>query len=446
MHIQPGKAMQASSRSPRPKARIASLLFLLVLWLVFAAWQFEEYVHQSELIRSSLLSQAESLSDAVANSVQSHRWFSPFVQRQLPETLSVLARSKNVIAIALMVNEDFETAYVSGNREKVDFSQAVGESVSGNMLQIVNKFLVHNNPPPMARDLFPESVERTKTDSFQSMIVLDRSSTIAQVHREAINRILVFVMGTLLLMAAGAVWQFTVRLAQSEGTTRLLTAETRHLRELGQAAAGLAHETRNPLGLIRGWTQRLVTEGLPSDDQQEQAEAVLEECDRVTARINQFLAFARQAEIESAPVAIRELILELETLLQSDLELNRLKIETIGLDESVEIRADRDQLRQVLFNLMQNAIAFAPEASTITIHMLGSRGRTYRLEVSDQGPGAAEEVVDSLFEPYVTKRPGGTGLGLSIVRRIAFAHDWSVGYRPGENGGSVFWIDGICRA
>lgn len=438
--------MQAPSLSPKPKARKASLLFLLALWVVFAVWQFKEYVHQRELIRSSLSSQAESLSDAVANSVQSHRWFSPFVQRQLPETLSVLARSRNVIAIALVVNEDLETPYFSGAREKVDFSRAAGEYVSGNMLQIVNEFLVHNNPPPMANELFPESAERAKTDSFQSMIVLDRSATIAQVHREVINRILIFVMGTLLLLAAGAVWQFTVRLAQSEGTTRLLKAETRHLRELGQAAAGLAHETRNPLGLIRGWTQRLVTEGLSGVDQQEQAEAVLEECDRVTARINQFLAFARQAEVESVPVVVRELILELETLLQSDLEARGLKVEMIGLDHPARIRADRDQLRQVLFNLLQNAIAFAPEASTITIRMLGARGRTYRLEVSDQGPGAAKEVVDSLFEPYVTKRPGGTGLGLSIVRRIAFAHDWNVGYQPGKNEGSVFWIDGICRA
>lgn len=435
--------MQAPSLSHKPKARIAGLLFLLALWLVFAAWQYREYVHQSELILSSLSSQAESLSDAVASGVQSHRWFSPFVQRQLPETLGVLARSKNVIAIALVVNEDFDDAYFAGDREKVDFSRPAGEYARGDMLQIVSEFLVHNNPPMMAHDLFPDSAERAETDSFQSLVVLDRSSALAQVHREAINRILIFVMGTLLLLAVGAVWQFTVRLAQSEGTTRLLKAETRHLRELGQAAAGLAHETRNPLGLIRGWTQRLVTEGLPSVDQQEHAEAVLEECDRVTARINQFLAFARQAEVKSGPVAIQELTQELETLLQSDLEARRLTVKTTGLGDPVVIQADRDQLRQVLFNLLQNAIAFAPEASTITISMLGSRGSTFRLEVADQGPGAAKEIVDSLFEPYVTKRPGGTGLGLSIVRRIAFAHDWNVGYRSGEHGGSVFWIDGI---
>jgi signal transduction histidine kinase len=437
--------MQEPSLKRIPKARIVGLLFLLVLWLMFAAWQRSEYVHQSELIHSSLSSQAESLSDAVASGVQSHRWFSPFVQQQLPETLGVLARSKNVIAIALVVNEDVEDVDFSGDREKVDFSLPVGEYARDDMLQVVSGFTVRNNPPMMHAE-FPEFAERADTNSFKSIVVLDRSATIAQIHREAKNRILIFVMGTLLILAVGAVWQFTVRLAQSEGTTRLLRAETRHLRELGQAAAGLAHETRNPLGLIRGWTQRLVEAGLPRDDQQEQAEAVLEECDRVTARINQFLAFARQAEVETGPVAVEELVQELEKMLLSDLDARGLKLEKHRLEDPPTIQADRDQLRQVLFNLLQNVIAFAPEASAITISMSRSHRGMFRLEVADQGPGAAKEIVDSLFEPYVTKRPGGTGLGLSIVRRIAVAHDWDVGYESGDQGGSVFWIDGIHSA
>ena len=113
------------------------------------------------------------------------------------------------------------------------------------------------NNPPMHGDI-AEFADAPESVDFHSIVVLDRTGMMAQVYREARNRILIFALGTLLLIAAGAVWQFTVRLAQSEGTTRVLQAETRHLRELGQAAAGLAHETRNPLGLIRGWTQRLV--------------------------------------------------------------------------------------------------------------------------------------------------------------------------------------------
>ena len=186
--------------------------------------------------------------------------------------------------------------------------------------------------------------------------------------------------------------------------------------------------------------------GLPSDDQQEQAEAVLEECDRVTARINQFLAFARQAEANIESVVVEELVQELQTLLQSDLDAGGLKLETIRLNQPPAIQADRDQLRQVLFNLLQNAIAFAPRGQHD--YNLAARFATRYVSFGScrSRPGAPEEIVDSLFEPYVTRRPGGTGLGLSIVRRIAVAHDWDVGYKSGNEGGSVFWIDGIRSA
>ncbi len=434
--------MQEPSLKRMPKPRIVGLGFLFVCWLMFAAWQWTEYVHQSELIRDSLDSQADALSSAVGNSVQSHRWFSPFVQKQLPETLGVLAKSKHVIAIALVVNDDADDVYYAGSKEQVDFSLPVGEHSHANTLHLVRRFTMRNDPPGMHGEL-SDFADLPESDEFRSIIVLDRSDTVAQIYREAKSRVLIFALGTLLLLAAGAVWQFTVRLAQSEGTTRVLRAETRHLRELGQAAAGLAHETRNPLGLIRGWTQRLVETGLPSDDQQEQAEAVLEECDRVTARINQFLAFARQGEVTLGPVIVAELVQELQALLQSDLDARGLDLETIGLDPPKTIQADRDQLRQVLFNLLQNAIAFAPENSKINVSLCNSSGGRLLLEVADQGPGASADIADTLFEPYVTKRAGGTGLGLSIVRRIAVAHGWEVGYRPGSEGGAVFWIDGI---
>jgi signal transduction histidine kinase len=410
---------------------------------MFAVWQRTEHVHQCKLIHDSLSSQAESLSSAVSSGVQSHRWFGPFVQQQLPSTLEVLARSKNVLAIAVVVKDGSNDAYFAGDESKVDLALPIGEHARDNTLQVVSSFSMRNNPP-MHGDI-AEFTDAPESVDFHSVVALDRTGMMAQVYREARNRILIFALGTLLLIAAGAVWQFTVKLAQSEGTTRVLQAETRHLRELGQAAAGLAHETRNPLGLIRGWTQRLVKAGLPSDDQQEQAEAVLEECDRVTARINQFLAFARQAEANIESVVVEDLVQELQTLLQSDLDAGELKLETIQLNQPSAIQADRDQLRQVLFNLLQNAVAFAPRGSSITISMCDRPRGTLRLEIADQGPGVPQEIVDSLFEPYVTRRPGGTGLGLSIVRRIAVAHGWDVGYQPGSQGGSVFWIDGIHR-
>ena len=97
----------------------------------------------------------------------------------------------------------------------------------------------------------------TEGGQFAAVLILDRSRTDAQIHRAAWLRGAVVVAGAIGLLCLTIAWSAMVRLIKARGRTRLLETEARHLRELGQAAAGLAHETRNPLGLVRGWTQRL---------------------------------------------------------------------------------------------------------------------------------------------------------------------------------------------
>ena len=238
-------------------------------------------------------------------------------------------------------------------------------------------------------------------------------------------------------------WRTTVRLVEARGREKILETETRHLRELSQAAAGLAHETRNPLGLIRGWTQRLAQQATAPPDQQKHAQAVIEECDRVTARINQFLTFARPCAPTLSAVDPQQIADELMVILQPDVEAKKLQLACEVSPATREVQADRELLRQALFNLVQNAIQFAPTGDTVTISFREDGAGCCRIDVSDHGPGVADESVDSLFMPYYTTRSDGTGLGLAIVRRIATAHGWHVDYRPGTDGGSVFSLHGI---
>ena len=130
-------------------------------------------------------------------------------------------------------------------------------------------------------------------------------------------------------------------------------------------------------------------------------------------------------------------------LLEVDLESRQLQLDARAVPEGTIILADQGQFRQALFNLLQNAIAFAAEQGTIAISVIRHRDGTCRFEVADDGPGPEPDKVDLLFEPYFTTRPDGTGLGLAIVHRIAGSHGWSVGYQPREGGGAIFWIDGI---
>ncbi|MCH5377697.1 MAG: ATP-binding protein, partial [Planctomycetes bacterium] len=207
--------------------------------------------------------------------------------------------------------------------------------------------------------------------------------------------------------------------------------------------AGLAHETRNPLGLIRGWTQRLAKGDVEPGKQQQYAQTVIEECDRLTARINQFLAFARPCEPKLQHVAVCRLVDELRMILQPDLDSKGLNLECEAEDESTCVLADRELLRQALFNLLQNAIQFAPDDTAVTIRLVRQRIGRFRLGIADRGPGVSREAESSLFTPYFTTRADGTGLGLAIVRRIALAHGWEVNYAPRVGGGAVFTLDGI---
>lgn len=289
----------------------------------------------------------------------------------------------------------------------------------------------------------PDGGQVAQSGRFLAVLVLDRTRYDQQISRFFWMSIFVVIAGGLVIASLALVWRATVRLAEARGEAQLLENEARHLRDLSQAAAGLAHETRSPLGLIRGWTQRWV-QGMPDDHQnRQQAQAVIEECDRVTARINQFLAFARPCSPKVKTIRPAELINELVSLLEPDLDAKRLTLLPAVAQPNMTISADREMLRQALFNLIQNAVEFSPEGAGIEIAVRAGHGGNVRIEVADRGPGVPTEEVNLLFTPYHTTRANGTGLGLAIVRRIATAHGWEAGYAARPDGGSIFWLDGI---
>jgi signal transduction histidine kinase len=266
----------------------------------------------------------------------------------------------------------------------------------------------------------------------------ERANELAQ--RVTWSHILAVLTAALVVLCIGLVWRATINLVEARGRSRVFEAEARHLRELGQAAAGLAHETRNPLGLIRGWTQRLAESADAGSPRQTHAQAIIEECDRVTARINQFLAFARPCEPHLQAVNIGQLLEELAMIMQPDLDSHQLVLHSEVQPDASTVQADYELLRQVLFNLLQNAVHFSPDQNTIDVTATRASSQHVVVRVADRGPGVDQEAVESLFTPYFTTRPNGTGLGLAIVRHIATLHDWEVTYRPRAGGGAVFEI------
>ena len=428
---------------------------LLVALAALAAWQWDEYVHECQFARESVARSADSVMNALVGGVRSHRRLGQFFSEQIQGVLDGLVRSPDVRAVALL-SEDGKMGLSAGDRALLPLGSPLTEGAfwdsSGYRLVRLFRLPTESAGPGGGLGGGRGWGRRSQTDEdhtprvlapgkpVAAILVMDRSRVDAAYRRAAWTRGWIVVAGSLVVLCVALVWRATVRLAEARGQARSLEIEARHFRDLSQAAAGLAHETRNPLGLIRGWTQRLAETGVGSGDGRQQVQAVIEECDRVTARINQFLAFARPSEPKPERLDPAQLTEELAVLLEPDLGAKQVTLQ--GLTAGNTLLADREMLRQALFNLLQNAIHAAPEGSAVEISLHRGRER-WRLEVADRGPGVSPEALGRLFTPYFTTRPGGTGLGLAIVRRIAAAHGWEVGYLPRPEGGASFWIDGI---
>ncbi|NLF73337.1 MAG: hypothetical protein GX575_30235 [Candidatus Anammoximicrobium sp.] len=441
---------------------VAVYVVLVSAWAAFGVWQYRSCVRERQLIEETLHQQSHSVMAALVGGMQSHRRLGRFLELQLQGMLEELVKSADVIAVAVLGASD-RPILGAGSVERLELRAPLspGERWTAAGFQLVESFVLQ--PPEAGAELGggrgggggrgyggrwrADAVEEDSVfaggGQFRVALLLDRTQADQLNRRSAWSHAFVTAAGGLVLLCLALVWRAGVRMLDAQGRARLLEVEARHLRELSQAAAGLAHETRNPLGLIRGWTQRLLEDESHDPQREQHVRAVIEECDRVAARINQFLAFARPCDPVIGPVDPRQIVAELAMILQPDLDDKRLELRIDAAPDVTQLQADRELLRQALFNLIQNAVAFAPEGGTITISVVAEPGGQCRLDVADHGPGVAPQSVPLLFTPYFTTRPTGTGLGLAIIRRIASAHGWEAVYRPGADGGAVFSLQGI---
>ncbi len=441
-----------------PWQRLMTWIALLAALVALGFWQWHEYRHECALARQSVVRFAESVMNALIGGLRSHRRLGFFFTEQVQGVLDELVQSEDVLAAAL-ISGDGSSTLSAGRVEQLDLRAAPASTEAwrdaGYRLARTFRLPLEAGGPGAGHggmgggrgwERRRQMMSQESTQAFApgteatAVLLVDRARADEACRRAAISRISVATAGWLLVACVAFAWRMTVRLAEARGHARSLEAEARYLRDLGQAAAGLAHETRNPLGLIRGWAQRLASSAANVEDAS-QARTLVEECDRVTARINQFLAFARPSDPRPEHLDPADLIAELTALLEPDLAARRVALR--GLDPGESVLADREMLRQALFNLLQNAIQASGEGGVVETRLHRNRDGSFRLEVADRGPGVAEAHVSRLFTPYFTTRPDGTGLGLAIVRRIAAAHGWEAGYQPRPGGGAIFWLDGI---
>ncbi len=222
----------------------------------------------------------------------------------------------------------------------------------------------------------------------------------------------------------------------SDTQARLVFQE--RLAAIGQVAAAVGHELRNPLGVLTN-SLYLIRTALPSGDT-ERIERHLATADReigaAVVIVEGLLDFARQSEPDPAVFRLDDLV---DESLSVSVPPPGIEVTRRGLDEIGDVRADRQQLRQVLLNLLMNAYAAMDGEGILAIDALPD-GDGVEIRVSDTGTGMDEETVNHIFDPFYTRKAKGIGLGLAVTRRIVEAHGGTIAAHSAPGEGTTFMI------
>ena len=206
------------------------------------------------------------------------------------------------------------------------------------------------------------------------------------------------------------------------------------LAAVGELAAGIAHEIRNPLASISGSVQVLSNELSVGSAERRLMEIIVSESNRLSKILEEFLRFVRPQERRVAVFDVAASIREVLELFRLSDEVSDAHTITLDVDPPVSLlAADRDQIRQIVYNVAKNAVRAMPDGGTLTVE--GREDRAwYSIRFRDTGRGMSEEEIARVFTPFSTAFDGGTGLGMAIVRRIVEDHGGAIDVesKPGE--------------
>ncbi len=213
------------------------------------------------------------------------------------------------------------------------------------------------------------------------------------------------------------------------------------LSALGELAAGVAHEIRNPLNAIGMIAQRFRREFIPKEGREEYqklTELVISEIQRVNQIIQQFLKFARPPKLNRTKASIDDFLREILGLVESQAQAGGVQLE-FDLQANTTISFDQNLLKQAFLNLLQNALEATPAGGRIQLKSLATN-RTVEIEVSDTGKGIPKDQLPKIFDFYFSTKHSGTGIGLSLVNQIISAHGGSIEVTSEEGEGTTFFI------
>jgi PAS domain S-box-containing protein len=235
----------------------------------------------------------------------------------------------------------------------------------------------------------------------------------------------------------GGITVITDTTQQQRLEQNLIRAE--RLAAIGELAASLAHEIKNPLAGISGAMEIIKERFAPDDRHTEIIDEILHQIKRLDSTVRDLLVYARPTPPDRMPTNLEELIDAVLTVLARERQLQPLQIIKHYPEEPVELHVDPDQLEQVFMNIVLNAAQAMMKPGQLVIR-LGMEDGWCRVSFQDNGPGMLPDVAQHAFEPFFTTKTRGTGLGLSICRKIVEAHDGKIELKTAVGEGTTITV------
>jgi signal transduction histidine kinase len=209
-----------------------------------------------------------------------------------------------------------------------------------------------------------------------------------------------------------------------------------HLSAIGEMTAGVSHEIRNPLGIIKSSAQLMKKKMDKLEVHSTIPDIIIEESRRLNNIITDFLDFARPRQANLRPCAINEIINKNLSFLEPQIRDQEIVIHKAFNDHLPELSADPDMLYQAFLNILLNSFQAVGKNGSITI-VTDHDDRAVTVSFADNGPGIDEDTLEKIWTPFFTTKDTGTGLGLGIVKNIVEAHSGTIRISNGKPSGAV---------
>ena len=228
---------------------------------------------------------------------------------------------------------------------------------------------------------------------------------------------------------------------------REVAARQERLAVLGRLSAGLAHEIRNPLGSISGSVELVRESPHLTDEESRLLGIILDEVDRLDDLVTTMLQVGRPRPPARRGLDLRELVTAVSDMSRRGLAAaKRVQIDCSVPQHPVNAWVDGDQVRQVLWNLIKNALQASPDGSTVRVRADATPEGGATLEVADEGQGLDGSQMDKVYNMFYSERTHGAGIGLALVRQIVDAHGGTIEIQSEHNRGAKFIVTFPARA